>query len=93
MRNLAELDWRRGQAAETGLNLLNGIWSDISQRFRAGDEYVRHSILSDLAGAAIYQPGNVIALVRTAINNPIQVDPFGREPLQIRTRVCPIHIA
>lgn len=78
MRNLAELDWRRGQAAETGLNLLNGIWNDIHLRFRAGDEYVRHSILSDLAGAAIYQPDNVIALVRVAIDDPIRVDPSGQ---------------
>jgi len=77
MRNLAELDWRRGQAGGTGLNLLNGIWTDIHQRFRAGDEYERHSILSDLAGAAIYQPDNVIALVRAAIDNPVQVDPSG----------------
>jgi hypothetical protein len=77
MRNLAELDWRRGQAGETGLNLLNGIWTDIHQRFHAGDEYVRHNILTDLAGAAIYQPDNVIALVRAAIDNPVQVDPSG----------------
>jgi len=74
MRNLAELDWRRGQAGESGLNLLNEIWIDIHQRFRQGDEYARHSILSDLAGAAIYQPDQVIRLVRTAIDNPIQVD-------------------
>jgi hypothetical protein len=33
MRNLAELDWCRGQSAETGLNLLDGIWADIYQRF------------------------------------------------------------
>ncbi|MGA2571209.1 MAG: DUF4062 domain-containing protein [Terracidiphilus sp.] len=77
MRNLAELDWRRGQAAETGLNLLSGIWNDIHQRFRAGDEYVRHAILTDLAGAAIYQPDNVIALIRAAIDDPVQVDPSG----------------
>lgn len=77
MRNLAELDWRRGQAAETGLNLLDGIWNDIHQRFQSGDEYVRHSILTDLAGAAIYQPDHVIALVRVAIDDPIQVDPSG----------------
>ena len=77
MRNLAELDWRRGQAGETGLNLLNGIWTDIHERFRAGDEYVRHGILTDLAGAAIYQPDNVIALIRAAIDDPVQVDPSG----------------
>lgn len=77
MRNLAELDWRRGHAGETGLNLLDGIWADIHQRFSAGDEYVRHSILSDLAGAAIYQPDHVIALVRAAINDPVHVDPSG----------------
>lgn len=77
MRNLAELDWRRGQAGETGLNLLHGIWADIHQRFRLGDEYVRHSILSDLAGAAIYQPDNVISLVRAAIDDPVQIDPSG----------------
>lgn len=77
MRNLAELDWRRGQAGETGLNLLNGIWTDIHERFRAGDEYVRHSILSDLAGTAIYQPDNVIALIKAAIDDPVQVDPSG----------------
>jgi hypothetical protein len=77
MRNLAELDWRRGQAGEAGLNLLDGIWADIHQQFRAGDEYVRQSILTDLAGAAIYQPDNVIALVRAAIDDPVQVDPSG----------------
>jgi len=77
MRNLSELDWRRGQAGETRLNLLNGIWADIHQRFCGGDEYVRHSILTDLAGAAIYQPDNVIALTRAAIDDPVQVDPSG----------------
>ena len=60
MRNLAELDWRRGQSGETGLNLLDGIWADIYQRFRAGDEYARHQILTDLSGAAIYQPDHVM---------------------------------
>lgn len=74
MRNLSELDWRRGQSGESGLNLLNGIWTDIHQRFRDGDEYVRHQILEDLAGAAIYQPGHVIALVRTAIDQPISLE-------------------
>ena len=74
MRNLSELDWRRGQSGESGLNLLNGIWTDIHQRFRDGDEYVRHQILEDLAGAAIYQPGQVIALVRTAIDEPISLE-------------------
>jgi hypothetical protein len=77
MRNLAELDWRRGQVSETGLNLLDGIWADIHERFRAGDEYVRHSILTDLAGAAIYQPNHVIGLVRAAIDHPVQVEPSG----------------
>ena len=62
MRNLAELDWRRGQSSETGLNLLDEIWADIHQRFRAGDEYERHRILTDISGAAIYQPEQVIGL-------------------------------
>ena len=74
MRNLAELDWRRGQSGESGLNLLNEIWADIHQRFLAGDEYERHRILADISGAAIYQPDNVIALVRSAIDHPIQID-------------------
>jgi hypothetical protein len=77
MRNLAELDWRRGQAGETGLNLLDGIWSDIRDRFSAGDEYARHTILAELAAAAIYQPNHVIALVRTAIDVPVQEPPDG----------------
>lgn len=74
MRNLAELDWRRGQSGQSGLNLLDGIWADIHQRFRAGDEYARHQILTDLSGAAIYQPDQVVALIRAAIDNPIQLD-------------------
>jgi len=74
MRNLAELDWRLGQSGETGLNLLDGIWADIHQRFRAGDEYARHQIINDLSGAAVYQPDHVIALIRTAINDPIQLN-------------------
>jgi len=77
MRNLAELDWRRGQSGETGLNLLDGIWADIQQRFRAGDEYTRHQILTDLSPAAIYQPDQVIALVRRAIDDPILLDLTG----------------
>jgi hypothetical protein len=77
MRNLAELDWRRGQSGETGLNLLDGIWADIRQRFLAGDEYARHQILTDLSPAAIYQPDRVIALVRIAIDDPIQPDLTG----------------
>ena len=39
---------------------------------------MRHSILTDLAGAAIYQPDNVIALIRAAIDDPVQVDPSGK---------------
>jgi hypothetical protein len=74
MRNLAELDWRRGQLAKNGLNLLDGIWSDIYARFRAGDEYTRHQIITDLSGAAIYQPDYVIRLIRIAIEEPIHVD-------------------
>jgi Domain of unknown function (DUF4062) len=71
MRNLAELDWRRGLSGESGLNLLDGIWADLHRRFRAGDEYERHQLLSDLSGAAIYQPNHVVSLVRTAIDDPI----------------------
>jgi Domain of unknown function (DUF4062) len=78
MRNLSELDWRRGQSRETGLNLLDGIWADIHGRFRSGDEYTRHQILTDLSHAAIYQPDHVIALVRTAIDDPVQPDLTGR---------------
>jgi hypothetical protein len=74
MRNLAELDWRRGQQGESGLNLLSGIWADIHERFRAGDEYDRHRIIEDLSGAAIYQPDQIIALVRTAIDDPISTN-------------------
>jgi hypothetical protein len=74
MRNLSELDWRRGQASDASLNLLGEIWADIHQRFRSGDEYARHSILTDLSGAAIYQPDHVIGLVRAAIANPIRID-------------------
>jgi hypothetical protein len=77
MRNLAELDWRRGQSGETGLNLLDGIWADIHRRFRAGDEYERNQILKDLSPAAFYQPDHVIALVRRAIDDPIQPDLTG----------------
>lgn len=74
MRNLAELDWRRGRSVDVTLRLLDGIWSDIHARFRSGDEYIRHTILEDLAGAAIYQPDHVIAMVRFAIDNPVIVD-------------------
>jgi hypothetical protein len=77
MRNLAELDWRRDRSGEAGLNLLDRIWADIHQRFSAGDEYARHQILTDLAPSAIYQPDHVIALIRTAINDPIQLDTEG----------------
>ena len=77
MRNFAELDWRRGQAGETGLNLLDQIWTDIHARFRHGDDYARHSILTELAPAAIYQPDNVIALVRTAIDQAASDGPPG----------------
>jgi hypothetical protein len=38
---------------------------------------VRHQILTDLSPAAIYQPDRVIALVRTAIDDPIQPDLTG----------------
>jgi hypothetical protein len=73
MRNLAELDWRRTQSGETGLDLLNGIWTDIHLRFGAGDEYERHRLLTELSGGAIYQPDHVIVLIRTAIDDPIQI--------------------
>ena len=71
MRNLAELDWRKGQAGETGLNLLDSIWADIHTRFRTADEYGRHGILSELAPAAIYQPAQILGLIRTAMDSPV----------------------
>lgn len=74
MRNLAELDWRRGQSEEIGLNLLDRIWADINKRFRIGNEHARHGILESLADAAIYQPDHIIRLVRFAIDHPIQVE-------------------
>jgi hypothetical protein len=77
MRNLAELDWRVGQHGESGLDLLNAIWADIHERFRAGDEYERHRILTELSSAAIYQPSHVIVLIRTAIDHPVIVDETG----------------
>lgn len=77
MRNLAELDWRLGQSGETGLNFLDGIWTDLRARFRAGDEYARHNLLSELASAAIYQPEQVIGLIRLAIDDPIRESPDG----------------
>ncbi len=73
MRNLAELDWRRGRDGETGLNLLDGIWADIFTRFRSGDEFEREKLLGELAGAAIYQPDEVMRLARLAIDNPVVV--------------------
>lgn len=77
MRNLAELDWRRGGSVDGGLNLLDRIWADIHQRFRASDEYERRTILTDLSGAAIYQPAQVLSLVRIALENPIVVNSGG----------------
>ena len=74
MRNLAELDWRVGRQGETGLGLLDAIWAEIHKRFDAGDEYLRHRILTELSSAAIYQPSEVIALIRTAIDRPVVVD-------------------
>ncbi len=78
MRNFAELDWRRGRSIEITLRLLDSIWADIHSRFRTGDEYVRHTILTEIAGAAIYQPDHVIALVRFAMNNPVVLEPEDR---------------
>jgi hypothetical protein len=89
MRNLAELDWRIGRTDESGLNLLEGIWADIHQRFRAGDEYERHRILVDLSGTAIYQPDHVLALVRTAIEEPISI---GESTEGSRFRLGPEHV-
>ncbi len=77
MRNLAELDWRKGQTGETGLNLLDTIWADIHTRFRNGDEYARHSILGELEPAAIYQPVQVLGLIRTAIDAPVVLEEGG----------------
>ena len=73
MRNLAELDWRRGELLGSKLNLLDNVWEKVSHRFRIGDEYERHRILTELASAAIYQPHQVIALIRTAIDEPIRI--------------------
>ncbi len=77
MRNLAELDWRKGQAGETGLNLLDSIWADLHTRFRSGDEYARHSILGELEPAAIYQPVHVLGLIRMAIDAPVVLEEGG----------------
>jgi hypothetical protein len=73
MRNLSELDWRLDHNGVYGLNLLDDIWGDIHQRFRGADEYGRQRILTELAGTAIYQPGQVLSLIRVAINNPVKI--------------------
>ena len=75
MRNLSELDWRRGLSGETGLNLLNSIWADIHQRFRAGDEYIRKDILAD-SGRSRHLPACPRNLTRPICN---------RSPYQHRT--------
>ena len=77
MRNLAELDWRKGQVGETGLNLLDSIWVDLHTRFRSADEYTRHTILGELEPAAIYQPVQVLSLIRMAIDVPVIVPESG----------------
>ncbi len=81
MRNLAELDWRLGQSGESGLNLLDDIWSDIHQRFWTADEYTRKEILTDLSGAAVYQPGQVVTLIRTSFDLPIVIGDSGQTGL------------
>ena len=73
MLSLAELDWRKGQAGETGLNLLDDIWADIRTRFQVGNEYVRHNILKELAPASSYQPIEVLNLVRMALDSPVVI--------------------
>jgi hypothetical protein len=71
MRNLAELDWRRGRQRDGGINLLNGIWDDIFIHFRTGDEFQRARVLGELSAAAIYQPDQILRLVRFAVDHPV----------------------
>lgn len=86
LRNLAELDWRVRTAPRTQENssaervtsetgLLDFIWGDIEERFRAGSLAERKDWLKRLERIASMQPHRLWPLVEIAQNEPASEDP------------------
>jgi hypothetical protein len=70
MQNLSELDWRLGRVGR-GLDLLGSVWNQIFTMFREADFHRRRKLLEELRPAAVYQPNQILELVRLARTEPL----------------------
>ena len=66
LSNLAELDWRVTVSA-SGPNLLEDYWRELQEVFATGNVERRLRIIELVEPIASYQPGPILALVRTAM--------------------------
>jgi hypothetical protein len=70
LRNLAELDWRIRVDSGDESPLLDRVWHQISEGFRACGHHGRTEILGRLRDSAYFLPSRVLELVRYALCNP-----------------------
>jgi hypothetical protein len=70
LRNLAELDWRVRVDSGDESPLLDRVWEQINEGFRAGGHRAREDVLGQLRDSAYFLPGRVLELVRYAVRNP-----------------------
>ena len=66
--NAGRMEWqKRGVAA----GLLDGLWQAVSAEFQAGDAKTRQAVSDVLAKVSFFQPRRCLALVRWALDNPL----------------------
>jgi hypothetical protein len=70
LRNLAELDWRVRAGGDRDPDLLNRVWGQIREAFRAGGHRERVELLGLLGDSAYFLPDRVLELARFAVRNP-----------------------
>ncbi len=67
--NLSGLDWRLART-DASVQVLDGVWSQLIERFRTGDNYRRLGILHAIRQVAPMQPKRVYELCRWAVQHP-----------------------
>jgi hypothetical protein len=75
LRNLAELDWRVKVDSGDDSPLLDSVWGQISEVFKAGGHQVRTDLLRQLRDSAYFVPGRVLELVSFAVHKPFPGGP------------------
>ena len=77
LRNLAEINWRARQSGYS-INILNEIWNEITRSFIEAPNYLRIRILGEIEEVGVFQPEQVMDIVKLAIEKPTSKLPKGK---------------